>query len=116
MGWKQVRRSIATTLWLLIKLDDEPVGPDKVMPSTPWPTDGDGRITPIARIGVRMGWYDRTDIYGSVESNGFDYIDAVISHDRAFVFVVKDGKPCTLEEEALLFPSDGLITKLRMLT
>ena len=35
--------------------------------------------------------------------------------DKVFVFVVQDGKPVTLEDDASLFPSDKLITALRLI-
>ena len=35
--------------------------------------------------------------------------------DTAIVFIVKDGKPVTVEDDPSLFPSDNLITQLRLL-
>lgn len=35
--------------------------------------------------------------------------------EKVFIFVVQDGKPVTLEDNASLFPSDTLITALRLI-
>lgn len=47
---------------------------------------------------------------------GFDYIEATkLSDDKMVVFVINNGKHCTIEDDAHLFPSDTLITQLRIL-
>jgi hypothetical protein len=47
---------------------------------------------------------------------GFHHLDAVrLNDEKMAVFVVFDGKHCTLEDDAHLFPSDTLITQLRIL-
>lgn len=38
-----------------------------------------------------------------------------LAGDKVFVFVVQDGQAVTLEDEAPLYPSDQLITQLRLL-
>ena len=45
----------------------------------------------------------------------FDHISTGLGGDHVFVFVVKDGKPVTLTDDAAMFPSDALITQLRLL-
>ena len=46
---------------------------------------------------------------------GFEMIYAHKSGEKVFVFVVDDGKAVTLEDDWTLFPSDRLVTQLRML-
>lgn len=45
----------------------------------------------------------------------FDRIVACKSQEKAFVFIVKDGKAAVLEDEWTLYPSDRLITQIRMI-
>jgi hypothetical protein len=45
----------------------------------------------------------------------FQHLSTGFADDKVFVFVVAGGKPVTLEDDAHLFPSDQLITQLRML-
>lgn len=44
-----------------------------------------------------------------------DHISTGLGGDHVFVFVVKDGKPVTLTDDAAMFPSDALVTQLRLL-
>jgi hypothetical protein len=46
---------------------------------------------------------------------GFEHIDATRSGDMVFVFVVQCGVPVTIEDSYALFPSDALVTQLRLL-
>ena len=46
---------------------------------------------------------------------GFDFIAAHKAAEKVFVFAVVDGNPVTLEDEWGLFPTDKLITALRLL-
>jgi hypothetical protein len=47
---------------------------------------------------------------------GFHHLDAVrLNDEKMVIFVVTDGKHCTIEDDAHLFPSDTLITQLRIL-
>ena len=51
------------------------------------------------------------------EGNKIPYQDLFtsFSDDKVFVFVVQDGQAVTLEDTATMFPSDQLITQLRLL-
>ena len=51
------------------------------------------------------------------EGHNFPYQDLFTSlaGDRVFVFVVQDNQAVTLEDSSALFPSDTLITQLRLL-
>lgn len=45
----------------------------------------------------------------------FDHITVAKADDKVFIFLVKNGKPALLEDDEALFPSDQLITQLRLL-
>lgn len=45
----------------------------------------------------------------------FQHIDAYVSEKTAVVFMVINDKPVTIEDDVGLFPSDNLITQLRLL-
>jgi len=52
------------------------------------------------------------------DATGFAHVQAFepLDHDIVYVWVVtKDAKSAVLEDEASIFPSDSLITKLRLL-
>lgn len=45
----------------------------------------------------------------------YEYLSSHLSGDKVYVFVVQDGQAVTLEDSATFFPSDQLITQLRLL-
>lgn len=45
----------------------------------------------------------------------YEYLSSHLSGDKVYVFVVQDGQAVTLEDAATMFPSDQLITQLRLL-
>ena len=45
----------------------------------------------------------------------FQYMSSAYAGDKVFVFVVQDNQAVTLEDDATMFPSDQLITQLRLL-
>lgn len=45
----------------------------------------------------------------------FEHLSMHVTDTAAFVFLVTKGKPVTIEDDASLFPSDQLITQLRLL-
>jgi len=48
--------------------------------------------------------------------SGFDALHAhQVSPDKVIVFVIANGQPVTIEDDGGLFPSDALITQLRIL-
>ena len=49
------------------------------------------------------------------ENMPFQYFATALAGDKVFVFVVQDGQAVVLEDDAPLFPSDKLITQLRLL-
>lgn len=44
-----------------------------------------------------------------------DHIHAFLDKEKAFVFIVNKGQSVTIEDEVDLFPSDALITQLRLI-
>lgn len=54
--------------------------------------------------------------FEDIEDLPFDFITAhQIDKERAVVFLVHDGQAQIIEDDGNLFPSDALITKLRLL-
>lgn len=45
----------------------------------------------------------------------FDFLETHLHEERVLVFLVVGGKPVMLEDDANLFPSDTLITQLRLI-
>lgn len=65
--------------------------------------------SPAEKLCTRMGW---ADIYSASHST---YISVLEGTEKVFVFGVRDDLPFTLEDSKLMFPSDQLITQLRLL-
>ncbi len=80
------------------------------MPSAPppWVETPPTRLQPIQMIRSRLR-------LGEGEALGLDHLHAHEDKDMTFVFVVHMGKHVVLEDERTLFPSDQLITSLRLL-
>lgn len=58
---------------------------------------------------MRMRW-------PSLNTTKFDCVHIHRGKDKIFVFVVNnDGQPCTLEDDLNLFPSDQLVTSLKVM-
>lgn len=68
-------------------------------------------MTPLQMINMRL-------FRGTKEGQKvlpFQYIDAYVDEKTAVVFMVIKDKPVTIEDDVGLFPSDNLITQLRLL-
>jgi len=63
----------------------------------------------LEMLGMRMGWH--LHVYGQFRNvAAFEYDDVV------HIWVItKDNQSVTLDDEAGMFPSDAVITKLRLL-
>lgn len=60
------------------------------------------------KLSARMNWH----AWGA----GFDHVAAHAAGDKIFVWVLtKDLAPVTIEDEAAMYPSDALVTKLRLM-
>lgn len=60
---------------------------------------------------MRMRWHG---VEGA--RSGFDHVAVHSAGDKVFVWVItKDTQTVTMEDDGALFPSDALITKLRLL-
>lgn len=74
-----------------------------------------GRPTPLEMIAMRLH-YHKLVPDNSTPVAAFKYIDAYHKDGKAYVFVVNNnGEAVILTDDAGLFPSDSLITQLRML-
>lgn len=81
---------------------------DMLLSGSVYPTPSTKIYTHKDKILMRL---DLNSHYGV-----FDFIEAAcLNEDRMAVFVVTNGKHVTLEDDAHLFPSDTLITQLRLL-
>lgn len=68
----------------------------------------DGRYNPMQLLFGRMRW----DKYIAPP---LEHISMYVTPSSAIVFVVKNGVPTTIEDDPNMFPSDTLITQLRLL-
>lgn len=60
-------------------------------------------------IAMRMHWKEGVEI-------PFAFLEPVrLDHDRIVVFAIANGRPVTIETDSALFPSDELITQLRLI-
>lgn len=66
-------------------------------------------VTPRAKIAMRLDVPEGSSL-------GFQHIDALgLNDEKMVVFLIVDGKPMYIEDDRALFPSDTLITQLRIL-
>jgi hypothetical protein len=74
-------------------------------------------VQPMTLLSMRMGWggYKGTRVFGEANNPPFDHISIHRNDTTVFVFVVTDKKPITIEDDVSMFPSDSLVTRLRML-
>lgn len=75
-------------------------------------------VKPMTMLAMRMRWGD----YAPISPDGqliqpflFDHVSIHLNDEKAFVFVVVDGKSTVIEDQANLFPSDTLVTQLNLL-
>jgi hypothetical protein len=73
-----------------------------------------GRVTPRAMLEIRLG-YHSTD-YSAVTQPAFRICAVEQLPETVVVFAVVNDKPVMLEDERAMFPSDKLISKIRLLT
>jgi hypothetical protein len=45
----------------------------------------------------------------------FHYLSTALTDDKVFVFIIIDGQAVTLSDERAIFPSDALVTQVRLL-
>ncbi|WP_130214498.1 hypothetical protein [Bradyrhizobium genosp. SA-3] len=64
-----------------------------------------------AALAIRMGW--------NVNQTGLKYFEYCeprkLDAEKAVVFVIHEGKALAIEDDLNLFPSDALVTQLRLL-
>lgn len=69
---------------------------------------------------LRDDWFGLGPLYMRMRLNSsdkppFDFLTTHRQDDRVFVFVVQNGSAVVIEDEAVLYPSDHLITKLNLI-
>ena len=62
----------------------------------------------LRMLAMRMRW-------DTGVSTGLEFISAHKGNELVFIFLVREGQPMILEDDANMFPSDALITKLRLM-
>lgn len=83
--------------------------------TTPFPHAGqiqaqeNTRLNPSPRVALEMR------LRKVLESGNVEYVDIHRSGDKVFVFVITGGKPVVIEDDWDLFPSDTLVTQMRVL-
>jgi hypothetical protein len=86
----------------------------RVLPTPPNPIDPVVNYTPVEMLSMRMRW-DR-NAYGKSHGGAFLHVDVYDAGTKVFVFIVtNDVSAVTLEDDKELYPSDTLITKIRLL-
>lgn len=75
-------------------------------------------VQPMTLLAMRMGWggFASNVEFGSDTRPPFNHVSIHRSDKRTFVFVVHNEEAITLEDETSMFPSDSLVTRLRMLS
>lgn len=85
----------------------------------PFPPHAPAHVGPLQMLQMRMRWGQYSGPYlqqGTyVEPSPFDHVDVFHGKKDFIVFVLKDGDPVVIRDSHELFPSDTLITQLRML-
>ena len=77
----------------------------------PWVDECTGKVKPLAMIAMRL--FGLT--HSRFEVLPFEFIEVHLSKEKAFIFIIHDGKAITLEDDLGIFPSDALIASLRLL-
>jgi hypothetical protein len=95
-------------MWPFKKVPTKP--PDMPQTSMTWDAEYESPDSLVRQILIRLKAQ-----YDNGHAICFQHIAAFKAGDRVLVFVVANGLPVTLEDEFELFPSDGLVTKLRLL-
>jgi hypothetical protein len=73
-------------------------------------------VSPMSMLMMRVQWgpFKADADYGSPDVP-FEHMAVHLGNGKAFVFIVSNGEAVTLTDEPGIFPSDALITQVRML-
>lgn len=85
------------------------------IPSPPMQSNGRAEYSPLIKLAMRMGWLETGTM---ICYSKCKYIDAVKVDlpQKAYVFIVQNsGEAMTIPDDYHLFPSDALISKLKLL-
>lgn len=75
-------------------------------------------VSPMSMLMMRMQWgpFAQDDEHSLFrEAPPFEHMAVHLGNGKAFVFIVSNGEAVTLTDEPGIFPSDALITQVRML-
>lgn len=76
-------------------------------------------ISPLQMLQMRMRWGQFAGPFvqqgGFVEPSPFHHLEVHQGEKDFIIFIVKDGDPVVIRDTHELFPSDTLITQLRMM-
>jgi hypothetical protein len=74
-------------------------------------------VSPMSMLMMRMQWgpFAGGDEGAFVPSVPFEHMAVHLGNGKAFVFIVSNGEAVTLSDDPGIFPSDALITQVRML-
>lgn len=62
----------------------------------------------LAQLAMRLRWKE-------YEAPPFNFINVYLSDTSAFIFIAHKGQAIVLEDDPVLYPSDTLVTKIRVL-
>jgi hypothetical protein len=100
-----------------------PAAPSQLPPNLGGPYSGGQQAAPpeywapMEKLSMRMNWpYPRRDNpIGWAPPKPFNHLDIFATPEKVLVFVVHNHNHVTIEDDVSLFPSDELITKLRLM-
>ena len=74
------------------------------------------KVSPMSMLCMRMQWgpYSRVEP-SELSTLPFEHVGVHLGENKAIIFVVTKGEPVTITDDKALFPSDALVTQLRML-
>lgn len=75
-----------------------------------WVEEANASYSPMKMVAMRMRWANEY-----FPPKPFDHVHAVRVEEEVFVFAVVRGEALTIREQWPLFPSDALVTQLRLL-
>lgn len=78
-------------------------------------------VSGMSMLCMRMRWGpyregQKSQSFDNTPTIPFDHLAVHKAKEKVILFIVKNGEPITLEDQKELFPSDELVTKLRLLT
>lgn len=87
------------------------------MPVSTNPFDGQQTPSLLDLLRMRLRTWGRADTHYGLSPHPFEHVSVIenAKADEVVVFILKDGKEILLRDEIGLYPSDRLITQIRLL-